>query len=167
MKNSKKYIDSLMHCLILLLLSGLVLGGCQTTSPNTSTQTSSCDTVTGIEGEYTCTGECVITEGGTRVLVQVTGETDSVKRFPGSSGSLYQVKIVGGNGFKELEIGVLNGRTLRTATAEVSDSLFPVIEEYVFETDSSCKVVGFTKIVRNPNARSFKACVIHGKKNTH
>jgi hypothetical protein len=147
----------------LLFLGALMLNACQTEDLDVIEETSSINTVTDIQGEYICTGECVETKDGQRSIIEVSGETDLIQHYQGAQQELYQVVITGAD-FKELEIGALNGLTLSTATAEVSDGHFPVLEEYTFETDSFGKAIGFTKIVRNPNAESFKTCVIYGKK---
>lgn len=165
MKSFKLNIYFSKNCLTVFLLAALALGGCQTIDPDASAQTAICDAVSEIEGVYSCTGECIVTVAGIRQLQTVTGETDTIARFPGAKESLYQVNI-GNEGFHEIEIGALTGRTLRTATAEVTGSQFPVLEEYVFDTDPLCRAVGFTKIVRNPSEKDFKACVIICKKST-
>ena len=72
----------------------------------------------------------------------------------------YQVDIKGTDNFSEVEIGPLVGLTLRTATSDVSDHIFPVLEEYIFDTDESCQATGFTKIARNPTEENFKSCLI-------
>ncbi len=116
-----------------------------------------CDTVTDVEGVYDCTGECVVTGR----IVEVSGETDTVKRFPGAKAEIYQITITGGAGFHEIEIGALAGLTLRTATAQVSDGNYPVLEEYVFDpAGPTCEARRYTKIVRNPTPGDFKACAI-------
>lgn len=153
------------QCLAVFLLCALVLQGCQNRSSGAGAQVSACETVTEIEGEYSCIGECVMTDStGERKVKPVSGETDSVQRYPGASDALYQVNIAGSDNFHEIEIGALAGNILRTATAAVTDGQFPVLEEYVFETDAVCKAQGFTKIVRNPNPEFFKSCVIHCRK---
>jgi len=120
-----------------------------------------CHDVTDIEGTYDCSGECAVTAAdGTRSVSPVQGEVDEIKRFPGATTGLYQVDITGAGGFHEVEIGALSERTLRTATVQVSDQTYPVLEEYVFDTDASCRSVGYTKIVRNPVPYQFKACNI-------
>ena len=145
-----------------LFIAALVLGGCE----SSGAETQACNTVTDIEGVYACSGECVVTDStGTRILKTVTGETDTVERYPGSNEGLYQVSIIGRDTtgtivFRELEIGVLVERTMRTATADVSDGQYPVLEEYIFETDPACQATRFTKVVRNPSEDNFKSCVI-------
>ena len=166
MKNLKNAYP-LMNGLMLLLLGSLVLGGCQTTDSNTNPPTSTCDSVAKIEGVYSCSGQCVVTDStGNRTLITVTGEKDTVQLFSGESKGLYQVNIGGGNDFHEIEIGAFDGQTLRTATSKVSDGQYPVLEEYVFNTNQSCEAVGFIKTVRNPTHDQFKACVIYCQKNT-
>jgi hypothetical protein len=128
---------------------------------------SACDTVTKITGEYQCSGKCIITTDGKRELITVSGETDTVKHFaqPSEQQSVlfYQVDIKNGD-FHEIELGSLVGPILRTATAEVSDNEFPVLEEYLFQTDSACHAQGYTKIVSNPSKENFKSCVVYCKK---
>lgn len=151
--------------LALLILCLCVLISCQNQNSDSSNSISACATVTNIEGEYSCTGECVKTlPSGKMEVAQVSGEKDIVQLYPGSE-AVYQVNITNTN-FQELEIGVLSGNTLRTATALVSDQTYPVLEEYIFDTDSSCSAIGFTKIVRNPNPDTFKSCMILCVKNT-
>ncbi|MCJ8288848.1 MAG: hypothetical protein HRT58_05490 [Crocinitomicaceae bacterium] len=152
MKNSKKI-------LMPLLVGVLVILGCENKHDQIT-----CDTVTEIEGEYICTGECIVIDNGMRIVVTVSGETDRIERYPKAKENLYQVRITGNDNFNELEIGAFNGRTLCTATAEVSDSTYPVLEEYIFDTDEFGKAIGFTKIVRNPSSKNFKTCVIYGEK---
>ena len=152
MKNSKKI-------LMPLLVGVLVILGCENKHEQITF-----DTVTEIEGEYICTGECIVTDNGKRVVVTVSGETDRIGRYPKAKENLYQVRITGNDDFKELEIGAFNGRTLLTATAEVSDSTYPVLEEYIFDTDEFGKAIGFTKTVRNPGSKNFKTCVVYGRK---
>lgn len=128
---------------------------------------SGCRTVTDIKGMYTCKGQCVVTDWqGNKSVVTVDGETDKVEPYPGATAKLYKITITGPpppagqQRFHEVEIGALTGLTLRTATAQVSDQHYPVLEEDVFETDSACKAVGYTKIVRNPDPANFKTCNI-------
>lgn len=155
MKTPEHFIFKIMKPLSLLLFFALV--ACQPTEH--------CDAVTDIEGKYTGAGECVRTDkDGKRIVSTVAAETDIIERYPEAKESLYQVAITGGDGFHELEIGALTGKVLYTATAEVSDTTYPVLEQYIFEVDESCKAVGFTKVVRNPDPDHFKACVIYCKK---
>ena len=146
---------------LVLLVAGLALGGCTGRDSDASAQVAACTTTPAIEGEYKCAGECVVKgAGGNSTLVPVSGETDLIERFPGAKEALYQVSVTGSNDFHELEIGALVGCTLRTATADVSDAQFPVLEEYVFENGPDGKARSFTKIVHNPSAEHFKACAI-------
>jgi len=152
--------------MILLLLSTLMLGGCQSRSAETGTSATACETVTDIEGQYSCTGECIAPDtNGDRRVQSVSGETDIIQRYPGASDALYQVNITNDD-FYELEIGAFAGNTLHTATADVKGGEYPVLEEYIFGADSSCTATGFTKIVRNPSHESFKSCIIHCTKLT-
>lgn len=139
----------------------LALAGCRQQQLAPEARPPRCETVTEIAGEYRCSGECIVTDAaGQRQVLRVSDETDIVQRFPGAEAPLYQVNITGGGGFSELEVGALVGDTLRAATAAVSDDQYPVLEEYVFETDSSCRARGFAKVVRNPSKAAFKSCSI-------
>ena len=163
MKNPKHYLSFISKSLFLLFITAIILLGCESTEAD-HTHATSCDKVVDIEGKYTGSGECVITDkDGKRTVSPVPSETDVIERYKDATQPLYQVKITGGS-FHELEIGPLSGRVLYTATAEVSDSTYPVLEQYIFDVDESCKAVGFTKVVRNPDPKSFKACVVYCKK---
>ena len=118
-----------------------------------------CESVSGIEGSYTCGGACVVTDAGQKKVQLVSGERDVVAAYPDAPEGLYRVEITN-TGFSETEIGVLTGKVLRTATSEVSDNHYPVLEEYVFEHDANCTASAYTKIVRNPTLGDFKACNI-------
>ena len=72
---------------------------------------------------------CNVTTKGVRAVQPVTGETDVISRYPGARSEMYQVAITGSGGFSELEIGPLFQNELRTATAKVSDNLYPVLED--------------------------------------
>ena len=148
--------------LLTLLVAVLVLVGFGSRELNANAAV--CNTVTNINGEYQCSGKCVVTGDDGRELISVSGETDTVNYFEPMSEEFYQVEIVGDENFHEIEIGPLVGRTLWTATAEVSDNQFPVLEEYVFDTDQACQASGFTKIVRNPSKENFKSCVVYCEK---
>ena len=115
-----------------------------------------CQNVTNITGDYQCSGECFIRGD----VIEVSGETDTVKSLENMKKPFYQVDIKGSDNFSEVEIGPLVGLTLRTATSNVSDYIFPVLEDYIFDTDDNCQATGFTKIVRNPTAENFKSCLI-------
>jgi hypothetical protein len=147
---------------MLLLLAALAPGGCAGAGVGVepASQATTCQSVTAIEGQYTCAGECVKNAGGTRTVTPVSGETDTIARVAGAREGLYQVAITGSNNFRELEIGALAGCTLRTATADVSDAVYPVLEEYLFEAGPDGRARAFTKIVRNPTPEHFKACSI-------
>ncbi|MEO1259268.1 MAG: hypothetical protein AAFZ15_10755 [Bacteroidota bacterium] len=161
MTNSKFYFSLPLYFLTVILLAALFLGSCQAPVP----EAPACDSVTDIEGVYNCQGQCVITDSlGNKSLLTVSVESDTIQRFKGAKESLYQVNIGGAGGFHEIEIGPFNGQTLYTATANVTDNLYPVLEEYVFDSDADCKAVSFIKTVRNPTPDNFKACVIYCKK---
>ena len=118
-----------------------------------------------IEGTYACTGECVVTDAqGKQSIVEVTGETDTIAKYPGSQKNIYEVHIQGSNGFQETEIGLLDQHTLYAATSHVSDGKYPVMENYLFMTDRLCQVPSYSKIVLDPIAGQFKACTIQCKK---
>jgi len=119
-----------------------------------------CQSAKAIAGAYQCSGECLVRSENGINLVEVTGELDRIEKIKGASTGLYRNEITGENGFKEVEIGALAGFTLRSATANVSDGHYPVLEEYVFEVDGTCDATAFTKIVRNPDPENFKACNI-------
>lgn len=159
MKNTHKFIFAPLACALLLF------AGCELDVEDDSLDIFNVETLTDIEGDYECSGECITTVDGSKVLVTVKSETDKIERYPDAKEALYQVNITSGI-FAETELGALCGRTLRTATSQVSDTTYPVLEEYVFETNDDGAVVGFTKTVRNPNHDSFKTCVIYGKKVT-
>lgn len=164
MKNSKNSIYTRIG-LGLLLINALVLGACNSSECSETEKVETADAVINIEGVYECSGECIVTNAsGERTVITVSVETDKVKRYSDETKGLYQVSITGSDNFTELELGALSGLTLRTATAQVSDSTYPVLEEYVFDTDESGKVIGYTKTVRNPDPKNFKTCVIYGKK---
>lgn len=162
MKNPTTRKVTYINFFVFLLFTCLFLSSCQNQNTDTS-----CNEVNNIEGKYNCSGECIIFKKGEGRTVQtVTGEEDVISKYPGAKEALYQVDISGNGGkFSELEIGVLSGLVLRTATAEVSDTTYPVLEEYIFDTDDACNAIGFTKVVRNPMNETFKACVIYCNKN--
>lgn len=138
------------------------LGGAEFSA---NAETSTCNTVTNINGEYQCSGKCVVKSDDEWKFIMVSGEKDTVAHFPvGSSDMFYRVDIEN-NDFQEVEIGSFIGSTLRTATAQVSDNKFPVLEEYLFDrSDLAGRAQGFTKIVRNPSEGNFKSCVLHCQK---
>ena len=125
-----------------------------------------CSPVRGIEGSYQCSGECIVNDASAAaspphyVVKPVSGEIDRVERFPGADAGMYRITITGTDGFREVEIGPLVGRTLSAATAEVSDNHYPVLEDYVFQSGARCIARGYRKIVRNPSEGHFKSCVI-------
>lgn len=150
------------RCQILPLLAALVLVG---SGAPAAAEASECEAVTHIEGEYRCGGECIMTEpGGKRKVVEVSGETDRIERYPKTREPFYQVHITGAQGFRELEIGVFDGHVLWTATAEVSDGQYPVLEDFHFEAGRDCRAQGYHKIVRNPSPAIFKSCLVRCKK---
>ncbi len=145
-----------------LLVAVLVLGGFG--NGDLKANAYECNAVENITGDYQCSGQCVITGDSGRELISVSGETDTINFFSSMSEYFYQVDIVGGTieePFFETEIGPLIGTTLWTATAEVNDGEYPVLEEYLFDTDGSCNATGFTKIVRNPSEEHFKTCFVY------
>jgi len=124
-----------------------------------------CHSLNGVEGQYQCSGECVVRANNDEVeLVKVTDEVDVIQKFDGAKTELYRSEISGKNNFHEVEIGALTGVVMRTATAKVSDNKFPVFEEYVFEHDESCQATAYTKIVRNPGQQDYKVCNIRCEK---
>lgn len=163
MKNTKRNFFASLNYLTLLVTSAVLLFGCEVKEHDHPTQSKNVENLTDIDGDYECSGECITTVDGSKVLVTVKSETDKIEHYPNTKAPLYQVNITNGT-FNETELGALCGRTLRTATSQVSDTTYLVLEEYVFETDDDGAVVGFTKTVRNPNHDNFKTCVIYGKK---
>ena len=162
----KTRIQSTKGTISYVMLSLFVLAvfsRCTENNVDDSEMDQTVETLTDIEGEYIGSGECIVTKDGEKVISIVQQENDNIKRFPGAKENLFKVEI-SAKGFHEVELGALTGRTLRTATSAVSDSTYPVLEEYVFDVDASGEVVGFTKTVRNPDPNNFKACVIYGKK---
>lgn len=127
-----------------------------------SSTATSCPGVQHVEGSYQCRGECAVQVANSTKLkvVQVEGERDRIQRLPGATAQMLQVEIHGNDGFYELEVGPLVGNTLSTATVEVSDQQYPVIEEYVFQTQNSCFVSSFTKTVRGLTPGKFKSCIL-------
>ena len=129
-----------------------------------------CDTVTEVNGIYEGSGQCVVrnlNNYGALELTSMFGELDRIKYFSRRKNDVFyqiDIRIKDDESFKEREIGPLVGSTIRTATSNVSDNIFPVLEEYLFKTDSSCKAIGFTKVVRNPSNENFKSCVVDFKK---
>ncbi|MEA1675979.1 hypothetical protein [Nitrospirillum sp. BR 11163] len=112
-----------------------------------------------IVGLYQCTGECVVTAGdGTQSVTEVAGETNTIQPYPGSKHGLYRISIQAA-GFTETEVGPLHGQTLYTATSQVSDGHYPVLEDYLFDV-KVCRVHGYTKIVRNPSQATYKSCAV-------
>lgn len=148
---------------LVLLGSALLLAGCRQEHVVVDARPARCDAITDVAGQYRCSGECIVTEKQQRTVLKVPEETDTVQRYPGASAELYQVEIAA-PGFSELEIGALVGDTLRTATAAVTGDQYPVLEEYVFEGDATCRARAFAKIVRNPSQDNFKSCLIRCQK---
>lgn len=112
-----------------------------------------------VVGVYACHGACSDRNG---VVTLVDEEIDTLSAINSTLG-LYRVGITGAD-FSETEIGVLKLNVLRTATANVSNGQYPVLEEYVFNQHSGM-ASSFTKIVRgipakNDSRSAFKACAI-------
>jgi|GEM_PF-1979571 len=132
--------------------------------------TPECDTVTEVNGVYEGSGQCVVRNLKNHGALEFTprfGEIDRIKYFSGCENNVFyqvDIEIKEDKSFEEKEIGPLVGSTIRTSTSNVSDKIFPVLEEYLFKTDSSCKAIGFTKVVRNPSYENFKSCVVDFKK---
>lgn len=157
-------VKLLLATLLWVVLMGTGLGNAKFTS---NAEASTLDMVTNINGEYHCFGECVGKACDGWELNPVVGEKDTITYFPTEAeNSFYQVDIESRDGtFHEIEIGSFIGSTLRTATAQVSDDKFPVLEEYLFDNiDVAGHALGFTKIVRNPSKDNFKSCILHCEK---
>lgn len=148
-----------MKRLNLLLSSALLITASQAVASE------SCAVIKNIEGAYQCSGECITTNSSAqKTLIKVSDEVDTISAWPGSKFGLYQIDIKGSDGFRELEIGSLVGNKMNTATANVTDGLYPVLEEYTFTGDSKCNAKKFTKTVLNPTPGNFKACTVICKK---
>lgn len=114
-----------------------------------------------IEGTYQCHGECVVTDAmGEKSLATVTGEIDKITRWNDSKHGIYQIDITGSNNFREQEIGTLVDHQMQTATINVSDGQYPVLEQYIFRSNSCGQASRFTKTVLNPSKDNFKTCSI-------
>lgn len=157
--------------LALVLMFGCVLG----INPVSNAGELYCENGIDITGSYTCDVVCVnryeCNDSNLKWIDAVNETdiiTDSITAFNEMQGEdetrqntgLYQVDITSEDGkFTEREIGPLVGCTLYTATESVSDDLFPVLEEYIFDGYGS-EVTGFTKVVRNPSDENFKTCKV-------
>lgn len=157
----KNVIRSLIFTLLVIILAFGGFGGIKLSA---KAENSLCNTVKNIEGEYQCSGECIL-QGNN--IVRVSGEKDTVKAISGMNSPFYEVDIKGSNNFHEVEVGSLVDLTLRTATKDVSDELYPVLEEYIFDTDLKSQATGFLKIVRNPTKENFKSCLMECKKTSY
>lgn len=147
--------------LVTTLLVVTLITGWGSTEFTANADASVCNTVTKINGMYHCSGKCVTSTGERK---PVSDEKDVVEHLHGENDSFYRVDIENGS-FHEVEVGPLVGSTLRTATAQVSDNQFPVLEEYIFDkSDLDGYAQGFTKIVRNPSKENFKSCVLYCEK---
>ena len=116
-----------------------------------------------IVGTYVGNGECVQADSTGALSIGTFTENDEITIYPGTENGFYEVQISSGP-FYETEIGVLTGNVLRTATWDVMDNNFPVLEEYIFIMDENGTATGYTKIVRNPTKENFKSCVVNGEK---
>ncbi len=148
-----------MRLLCTVAVTGMSLVGCTPADSDSASAPSVCPTVAEVAGVYECAGQCA-TWADSVSAGAIFREIDSIRAVPDATEPLFEIAVTGGGGFQEVEVGALVGTTLRTATAAVSDSTYPVIEEYVFETDSECRAAGFTKIVRGLAAGEFKACSV-------
>ncbi|GAB5416087.1 MAG: hypothetical protein Crog4KO_13280 [Crocinitomicaceae bacterium] len=162
MKNANK--NAPLWAITMMLLVCLGLSACQPENVEVEEIEEAPELdVSSIEGNYVGDGECIQTDS-TGVLSTITFiENDAISKYPGTKKGLYEVKITAGD-FYEVELGALSGNVLRTATWDVADNTYPVLEEYIFDTDKEGKVIGYTKIVRNPIKENFKTCVVYGKK---
>ena len=169
-----------MRLLILTILVGVLAFGTGELSAN-ALESTGCDQLNNIEGDYKCSGQCVTKGGDGLEIFKVSNEIDTVKYLrlddpefehcpgyddsynsdsPDNMGYFYRVKIEGADDFCEVEIGPLTGLNLYTATTEVSDNIFPVVEQYSFSANQSCEAQSFTKVVSNPTEENFKSCVV-------
>jgi len=116
-----------------------------------------------IVGEYIGKGECVQADTTGNLGTGTFTEHDKISIYPGTGEGIYEVRITA-DPFYETEIGVLSGNVLRTATWDVIDNNYPVLEEYVFDFDEKGNATGYIKTVRNPTKENFKVCVVYGEK---
>ena len=105
--------------LLTMLVAVLVLVGFGSRELNANA--AACNTVTNINGEYQCSGKCVVTGDDGRELISVSGETDTVNYFEPMSEEFYQVEIVGDENFHEIEIGPLVGAVRQDSTALLAE----------------------------------------------
>ena len=178
------------------LITVLVIGGFQTSELSAYalgySGSSDCNylNIDDVEGKYECEGQCIVKGTSGLEFLGVSGEIDTIEflsignenvdpyRYYNSQynpygyeniGDFYQVTIEGKDNFSEVEIGPLVGTTMQTATTEVSDNKFPVVEKYFFDASryEGCEVKGFTKIVSNPTEENFKSCVVQCQKTSN
>ena len=184
------FFQSLIRLVALsVLVAVLVIGGFQTSELSAYalgySASSDCNylNIDDVEGKYECQGQCVVKGTSGLEFFGVSGEIDTIEylridnqdvdpySYYGAQNSpynyenmedFYQVTIEGKDDFYEVEIGPLVGTTMQTATTEVSDNKFPVVEQYLFNARryEECEVKGFTKIVSNPTEENFKSCVV-------
>lgn len=171
-------IGNLYQCLrvffLAVLVAVLTFGDFGVSQFNTSAQAYSIcysDEVD-ITGDYACTPKCIIREDGNlNYQGNLGGEIDTVEHYPEADTSFYKVTIKSNDGtFEETEIGPRVHSQLWTATSDVSDGNYPVLEDYFFYCNSSpynrtLSVRNFTKIVRNPSQGNFKSCIVDCVKN--
>jgi len=149
-----------------VLVAVLTFGGFGGSQLSASAQTYKCKSDVDITGDYQCTPKCIIRKGGHLDYYGNLGdEVDIVAKYNSDSETLYKVTIISDN-FLEQEIGPRVGSKLWTSTSYVSDGIYPVLEEYLFNCNSSFDSVhGFTKVVRNPSKENFKSCIVDCVKN--
>lgn len=160
--------QSVKLLLITAFLTVLMISGWSSTEFIAVAEASSTgDRVTNISGEYQCSGECVVNADEGWKLLPVSGEKNTVQHLSLDIDNLFYQVDIDNDDFHEVEIGSLIGSTLRTSTVEVSDNKFPVLEEYLFDSDVAGNAQGFTKIVRNPSKENFKSCVVRCEKTSY
>ncbi|GGA01203.1 hypothetical protein [Okeania sp. KiyG1] len=196
MMNIASFFQSLIRLVALsLLVAVLVIGGFQTSELSAYalgySGSSDCNylNIDDVEGKYECEGQCVVKGISGLEFLGVLGETDTIEYLRINNEDLdpynyyydeynpydyenredfYRVTVEGKDNFSEVEIGPLVGTTMQTATTQVSDNKFPVVEKYLFDARryEGCEVKGFTKIVSNPTEENFKSCVVECSKIT-
>ncbi|MDJ0600430.1 MAG: hypothetical protein QNJ37_16515 [Crocosphaera sp.] len=179
MINIVRFCQSQLRLIVLAMLVTMLTFGSFSYSPLEAMALSDCNYLQkyDVEGEYQCGGQCVLKGDSGLEFLGVSAETDTIEYLRlddqgvdpydyENMGDFYKVTIQGDGGFSEVEIGPLTATTLQTATTEVSDGLFPVVELYSFDAEAynGCQVKGFTKIVSNPTEEHFKSCVIQCRK---
>jgi hypothetical protein len=96
----------LVKLLVVTLLWFVFLGADLSGSGfSANAETFTCNAVTNINGEYQCSGKCVVKADDGWKLIMVSGEKDTVAHFPvGSSDMFYRVDIENNDGLFNFEV---------------------------------------------------------------